>query len=404
MIGVRLFLLTCLVLAAPAWAQDRPGGMRLQTTTAEGSGTTREEAITNALVTAQEQVNGVVVANRPLLLRQFNLVVSDRTDTVTVTADVQQEMMRASGGFVRSYRVIEVKQPESGGFLARVEAEVASFQATQTTAETRRRIAVSPFVDQNGRRTEFGTQLRERLVQYLTQSNRFSMLDRSNDAAYDREMAVLINDAPMTERVRAGQVLGADFIVVGRMRSVAQVRTETYLNLTGETVRTSFARGNLDFQVLEIATRQVRWASTIQVGTSSNLNQVLDAMAARLGREVTQTVYPLRLIRMDDPNELIINQGGVTISEGQRFRAMILGEEMMDPYTRESLGRVEREIGEVQVVRVDQRLSYGRLTGGSLPGPGSDVVLRLQPPPPPPPVRRVPNNTGNGPAPRLPFN
>jgi len=397
-------LLAALPLAISSLAaQEQPGGMRLVNTSADGSGATREEAVTNALVTAQEQVNGVAVANRPILLQQFSAVVSDRTDTIAITTQLQQEMMRLSGGFIRSYRVLDVKQTDGGGFIARVEAEVATFRTTQDTAETRRRIGVSAFVDQNGRRTEFGTQLRERLVQYLTQSRRFSVLDRSNDGAYDREMALLVNDAPLAERVRVGQVLGADYIVVGRMRNVGQVNTETYISLTGEVVRNSFARGNLDFQVLEVATRQVRWASTIRMGTQSNLNQILDGMATRLGREVTQTIYPMRLIRMDDPNELIINQGGVTVDEGQRFRAMILGEELTDPYTRESLGRVEREVGQVQVMRVDQRVSYARWLG---PGPlpmGSDVVLRLVAEAPPPPQPRRPQGyTGTPPALRLP--
>lgn len=403
---IVLAALTAFFCMGPAAAQEQPGGLRVVNSVAEGSGATREEAITNALVTAQEQVNGVAVANRPVLLRQFNAVVSDRTDTIAITAQIQQEMMRLSGGYIRTYRVLEVgANPAGGGILARIEAEVATFRPTQDTAETRRRIAVSPFVDQGGRRTEFGTQLRERLVQHLTQSRRFSVLDRANDVAYDREMTVLANDAPVGERVRAGQVLGADYIVVGRMRSVQQVRTETYLNLTGETIRTSFARGDLDFQVLEIATRQVRWASTIRVPVTGNLNQVLEQMSTRLGRDVTQTIYPLRLIRMDDPSGLILNQGGVTVTEGQRFRAMELGEELTDPYTRESLGRIEREVGLVQVTRVDERVSYGRLIAGILPAPGGDVVLRLAAEPPPAPAPRRPQgNTGNGPAPRLPFN
>lgn len=404
----RLFMAALLALAGlgPVAAQEQPGGLRVVNTTAEGSGATREEAITNALVTAQEQVNGVAVANRPFLLRTFNNVVSDRTDTISITPQIQQEMMRGSGGYIRTYRVIEViANPTGAGQLARIEAEVATFRPTQDTAETRRRIAVSPFVDQSGRRNEFGTQLRERLVQHLTQSRRFSVLDRSNDAAYDREMAVIASDGPVGERVRIGQVLGADYIVVGRMRNVQQVRTETYLNLTGETVRTSFARGDLDFQVLEIATRQVRWASTIRVPTTGNLNQVLEQMSVRLGREVTQTIYPLRLIRMDDPGALILNQGGVTVSQGQRFRAMELGEELTDPYTRESLGRIEREVGQVEVTRVDERVSYARLVGGMLPVTGTDVVLRLTAEAPrPAPPRRPAGNTGDGPAPRLPFN
>lgn len=70
---------------------------------------------------------------------------------------------------------------------------------------------------------------------------------------------------------------------------------------------------------------------------------------------------------------------------GQRFSAMLLGEEINDPYTRESLACVERETALIQVTRVDDRLSYARLIAGVLPPQGQDVVLRLAPPPPPAP-------------------
>jgi hypothetical protein len=118
-------------------------------------------------------------------------------------------------------------------------------------------------------------------------------------------------------------------------------------------------------------------------------------MTESLGRQVTQSIYPLRLIAMTNPEELIINQGGVTVQQGERFRAMLLGEEMFDPHTRESLGRVERETGVIEVFRVDDRLSYARLVGGTLPPAGADVVLRVAPPAPPPPPRPAPRSERN---------
>jgi hypothetical protein len=209
-------------------------------------------------------------------------------------------------------------------------------------------------------------------------------------------MALLSTDAPLTERVRIGQVLGADYIVIGRMR-VGASRTEQNIAITGETVVRSSARGVLDFQVLEAATRQVRWAASVAVSNSGNLGAVLEEMAVRIGREITQTIYPMRVVRAEDPQEIILNQGGVTVAVGQRFRAMMLGEELKDPYTGESLGQVEREIGMVQVHRVDTRVSYARLVGGSLPPQNAQVVLRLAPPAPaaasrPAAARRSPDN------------
>jgi hypothetical protein len=195
--------------------------------------------------------------------------------------------------------------------------------------------------------------------------------------------------------VRIGQALGADYVVVGRMRNVGAVRQESYITITGETIVRQFARGSLDFQVIEIATRQVLHAGSIEPGTAGNLTQILQRMTERLGREVTQSIYPLRLISMSNPDELIINQGGVTVQQGQRFRAMLLGEEMFDPHTRESLGRVERETGTIEVYRVDERLSYARLVAGAMPPTGADVVLRLAPPAPPPAPRPAPRSERN---------
>ncbi len=390
----RLLLGLCAALLAwglsgPAEAQEMAGGARFVTTTAEGTGPTRDVALTSALLSAVEQVAGVQVGTRDVLTRSIGLIVSDRTDTVLVSETARQEIARISGGLVRSYRITDTRV-DGNATTVKIEAEIAVFRPTQDQASTRRRIAVAEFRDQNGRQNIFGDQLRERLVQYLTQSRRFAVLDRSNLATYDREMATLAADSPLTERVRIGQVLGTDYVVVGRMRSVGQVRQESFVSITGETVVRQFARGNLDFQVIEIATRQVLWAGQINTGTNANLNQTLDSMVSQLGREVTQSVYPLRLVRMDNPEELILNQGGVTVTVGQRFRAMVLGEEITDPYTRESLGRVEREAGLIQVVRVDDRLSYARLIGGALPPAGQDVVLRLAPPPPPAPPRPQP--------------
>jgi curli biogenesis system outer membrane secretion channel CsgG len=377
----RVLFVTIFLFGLPIAAHAQQNNSA--TIRAEGTGISRDTAVAAALVQAVEQVTGVVVTSRQQSASAFAQVTVENagqdSSTVSLTEGTQAEIARVSGGIVSSYRVLETRR-EGTSFIATVEAQVAVYRPTANTGETRRRLAVSNFVDQAGRRTPFGEQLRERLIAHLTQSRRFAILDRANDAAYDREMALLATDGPIGERVRIGQVLGADYLVVGRMRNVGTTRSEEYISLTGERVINQSARGDLEFQVLEIATRQVRWGSSVSVGSAGTITQVLDAMVTRAGREITQTIYPMRLIRMDDPNELIMNQGGVTVDTGQRFRAMLMGDELIDPYTRESLGRVEREVGIVQVTRVDPRVSYGRLVTGALPSAGSDVVLRPAPP------------------------
>ena len=68
-------------------------------------------------------------------------------------------------------------------------------------------------------------------------------------------------------------------------------------------------------------------------------------------------IYPLRLVRSDDPNALIVGEGGALMSRGQHYRMMQEGVELFDPYTHESLGKVEKQIGVIEIADVQQKLS-----------------------------------------------
>ncbi len=366
-------LLRLVLLIAVTWINPALG----QTTSvaAEGQGPTRQAAIAQALVSAVEQTTGVAISAQQRSGTNFESIVSDTEGTVRLEEQAQAAITRQTNGIIRTYRVDDMRQ-EPGGFVAQVTVEVAVFRPTSNTGETRRRLAVAEFRDERGRPTEFGRQMREALIQHLTQSRRFAVLDRTANAQYDAEMALIQRDAPLTEQVRVGQVLGADYMVVGTMRGVGTQRSEEYIGITGQTVTRSAARGALDFQVIEVATRQVKWAGNVASSNGGDLRVVLEDMATRAGRDITQTIYPLRLVRADSPTEIIINQGGVTVLQGQRFRMMVQGDELKDPYSGESLGFVERDIGEIEVQRVDPRISYAKLVAGGLPPQGANVVLR----------------------------
>jgi hypothetical protein len=117
----------------------------------------------------------------------------------------------------------------------------------------------------------------------------------------------------------------------------------------------------------------------------------VEALAQHITDELIDTIYPPRLISSDNPESLIISQGGSAMHPGQRFRMMQQGTEMFDPYTHESLGRVEHEAGMIEITDVRPRMSYAKLVDGAVP-PGANIVLRSLPVPPPTPepiVRRA---------------
>lgn len=340
---------------------------------ATGTGTTREEAVAQALASAVAQVSGVSISAMQASSMKLAAQASDDSMTVTLSKDSQTDIQTAAGGWIRSYRIEDVRQIGNGRLEASVRVTVESFKARTAGADSRRRIAVSVTGD-----SVSGSQaalLRDKIVAGLVQTRRFAVVDRSNDTAYRAEMNLLQGgDAPLTERVRIGQVLGADYVLIAKMRVTAGTRSETRIPATGEIVVNSTPGSmNVDFQVIEIATRQVAWAGATQSGGT-------DKAAEAITGDITRAIYPMRLIRFDDPSSLIINQGGSGLRPGQRFVAFRLSDDLEDPDTHESLGKVETQVGVVEVTRVDTKVSYAKLVNGKLPasadGPAPQIVLR----------------------------
>jgi len=324
---------------------------------------------------------------------------------VQVSEEYQAKLRQESGGVIREYRIISNDTGSSGEYIAHLTVSVEKFTAVGLGNDTRRRIAVATFATPSAQPGPTAELLRDRIAAHLPQARRFAVVDRSQDNAYANEMQLLQSaDAPLTERTRLGQVIGADYIVTGKLRQTAATRSDRAIGMTGEVVtNTTAGSAEADFQVIEIATRQIKWAGTARISGSGAIDQV----GARIADEITQTIYPMRLIRFEDPANLVINQGGDSLHAGQRFRAMVMGEMMTDPYTHESLGQLEQEAGVVEVKRVDAKLSYAQLVSGHLPASGgNEIQIVLRPPLAPATANHVTRPAASREAPsitKLPF-
>jgi TolB-like protein len=395
---MRSALWVCLFVLAVGRAMADPVAIE-----AEGVGPTRDMAVSKALISAVEQATGVTIDATQLSSMVAASTVSGNTMQTDVVRATKDQIARIAGGRVSSYDIVSVSAAPEGGLLAHVRAQIEVFHAKGLGNENRRRIAVAYFVTDTQSSAEQSL-LHDKLVQFLTQSRRFAVVDRSDDKVYEEEMAIVTGtDAAPAERTRAGQVLGADYVVTGHLmvqpaKTVGSPETSTQhtLELTGEvitnttpsTLRTIPGAVSTDFKVIEIATRQVKFADHVELSGAG-----LGALAEKVANRITTAIYPPRLIDISDPTALIINQGGAGINAGQRFRVMQEGRELTDPYTHESLGKKEAEVGTIEVTSVGDKVTYAKLVSGAVSGEPESLVLRPSAPapasPPPQPVKRA---------------
>lgn len=356
---------------------------------ASGYGETRKLAISDALIQAVRQVTGLSISSDEVLETQAKRhSISDSSgnqhhDEFSVAKSGSLNLK--TYGLVSSYDVHSVEQEEDGSYRADVTVYIQKYNPPGLSSDSRRTLAVMPlhydksFFYLLGDKTSTALiekELRNRLIDEFTQSRKVNVLDRQFGSEFEAEKSLwLSNDAQVSEAGKAGNVLGADYLVVGNIRNISSIRKVETLQLTGETLQSFSGSARLDYKILLAATRQVKWSDTIDLKFSDeNIRKMLSdhgssqvGITTKLAQEVAQkalaNIFPLRVVAVKGKT-VIVNQGGKTLKQGDVLSVFFLGDEMFDPYTKESLGRLEEKIATVKVTRTTAKISYATVIKG----------------------------------------
>jgi hypothetical protein len=237
---------------------------------------------------------------------------------------------------------------------------------------------------------ELVRRLSHQIINHFTQSRRFAVLERDFGDEFDKEEQLLLSGrASVAELARLGNLLGADYLVIGRVKSL-YLRPVTHKVAVLDEIRRSWeAGGRLEYRIVTLANRQVKWSGdvTLQLrGTAARalekapddterLELLLSRLAQDLVDQAIQNIFPLRVVRVEG-DQLFLNEGGVRVRPGERYTIYQLGAPLKDPYTGEPLGRTEKSVGEVEVVRVLPKYSVAVWRTRHLNGPLGEAVLR----------------------------
>ena len=356
------------------------------TVEATGVGQTRVEAVTHGLVEAVQKATGVRIdqlaitgLNQKVLQVDANSNQSSGLSTTSKDLSATVKMSEGidaiasqSGGAIRTYTVLSSQSDSRGYTTVKLKVDVEKFKSVLGDQAKRVRLIVAEF---EGLDPEMATRFQDGLKAYFVQARRFSVLDRSETQQYAKEIALATGQsAALTERVRYGQVLGADFILTGKVRATRETK-KLADPVTGSVISRDVVSADVTFTLIEIATRQILWTNTVKLNGQGSLLNALDRVVPVIGNQASETLFPLKIVTSDDPNALILNQGGQSVSAGQKLALVELGRELTDPDTKESLGRKETQVGTVEVTRVQNNVSYAKLLDGKYTK-GATLILR----------------------------
>ncbi|MDW5444220.1 CsgG/HfaB family protein [Polaromonas sp. SM01] len=353
--------------------------------TAEGFGASASEAVAEAMKMAILQVNGASIQTASMTAK-YGLDVTLGKDSASLRANEFAEVVKQrSGGVIQNFKILDLQEPSllaGKRYKASIEAEIAKFNASAemqkikvVVGPIRFESASLPMGDRSLPSAEIGMTLRQRISDALVQTGRFAVLDREFSPEIEQELEMIATgQAPSAELAKMSQAASADMVWSARVSNLAYSRHARQLK-TSDRELVSYSGGwAMSQKLVNVASRQVMSSDSLRgqapslapttLGSGVDSAKALEDMSNEIVRQVVASIlrrtFPVTVVSLDGTN-VVLSQGGQAIKEGTRYAMVTMGNEMKDPQTGQSLGRVESPCCELVVERVTPNLSYGRL-------------------------------------------
>lgn len=269
-------------------------------------------------------------------------------------------------------------------WTVKIGANIAKYQASADANRPRIVVAaprtrLASFMLGTGTRPAAAVQanIRARIADALAQTNRFTVLDRELSDEIQGEMDLIASGAVAKEdTARLGQMLATDLIVVPTIERMEYTRHARQLRLADRELVSYSGGARISFRVINATTGQMVMSETYatefpttspttlgaSVDGDGASERALSDMTQQFVSKLLRQTFPISVISLSGA-DVVLSQGGAAVKEGLRYRAVILGEELKDPQTGQSLGRTERDFGTIAITRSEPNVAYGRLEG-----------------------------------------
>lgn len=359
---------------------------------ATGEGPSRRAAVNEALVSALEQHYGAMVSaterGRVAKAASATSVAKDGTvddqRKLTMSEDLDSTVQRLANGRIKGYDVVsESFDPATKKYHVQLSVRMPpKYVPPELSEGNRRRMAVVPFRPirsnftwhgQVGGTVEWIRALEDKLNVCLTQTRKFTMLDRKYDTEIETELGRLsAGNASPDDMARLGQKLGTDYLVVGEVafNDVVAPAVNPYTGRAVPTANLLFAE--VTYRVLLAPTGQLKWADVVKIDAAafaagdlaSFVSATAEAAACAISDGMMSNILPFEVVGHTASGQLVIGEGGKSLKVGEFLTVFALGEEVKDTRTGEVLDVIEDVVGTVQIVRVLAKTSCAQVVEG----------------------------------------
>lgn len=216
------------------------------------------------------------------------------------------------------------------------------------------------------------------LIAQVQATRKFEIVGRSDlkDVLKEQDLGQSGNVDAKTA-AKAGKLAGAKYLLVATVDDFQDFVEKATFEGTGRSATKRVFRFSIVAKIYDSSTGKLMESANFQTGNDA-FKQILEernytvkdgelsdemmvavsrTMAEKIANRVADVIFPAKVMAKRD-TVVTINRGeGAGVAVGDVFNVFALGEEMIDPDTKESLGREEVKVGKVKISEVTPKFS-----------------------------------------------
>jgi len=295
----------------------------------EGVGATRAMAIDDALKEAVRQQFGLSLDSNST----SSLKIVETNDAIELSDGVQSGSNQTFKGKVKSYDIISQNCIDDKNCRVTLNVKF-NIEDVKGDFKNRKSIAIESLEGLYHDDISLGLQ------QKFVQARKFAVVENKALEGLDYILTLNVTSSK-TDKKRHDN-----------SRTVA---------LTGEYIEdiqvTYHSHIKVVYKVTKVATGQVVAQDTIKTTSSrNNLTYLRNLTVDKLFTAIHDHIYPLRIAKVTG-KDVIIATGGDTLKSGDLYDVFAIGEEIVDPYTGESLGTKQIKVGVIKITETHPKYS-----------------------------------------------
>jgi curli biogenesis system outer membrane secretion channel CsgG len=224
--------------------------------------------------------------------------------------------------------------------------------------------------------------LDSQLIDRINATRKFDVLGRSDlsDVIKEQDLGASGNVDAKTA-AKAGKLTGAKYLLVTTVDDYQDYAEKATFEGTGRSATKRVFRLSVVGKVYDSSTGKLLESANFQTGndgfkqiqeernysvkdgelSDEMMVAVAHDLAQKIANHIADVIFPAKVLLKRD-KEITINRGeGGGVAVGDTFNVFALGEELIDPDTKESLGREEAKVGKVKITQVNPKTSVGEI-------------------------------------------